>query len=232
MSKSFLMTIFISFSLLLSAPVFAQKSCVTAECHAEFLETKQTHPTEVECVACHLGADKEHADGGNAPALKENMCVPCHDASLDYRYNHKPVTATTCHLCHDPHGEIETMLLSDCNFTKLFVDYEKTSYKLCFSCHKRDLLMFPDTSYSTDFRDGRKNLHYLHVNKPNRGRSCKLCHGVHGANLPKLMAESVSFGDWQMPVNFQKSETGGSCSPGCHEPRKYDRTMTGKMSVK
>ena len=210
---------------------FAEQSCATAECHVRFQKGIVYHPTELECGACHLETPDSHAEGGAKPVMKEQMCTPCHDDALDFQFNHAPVTATTCQLCHDPHGDMKQYLLADCSFSKLFVNYKEDSYKLCFSCHKRDLLMFPDTMYSTDFRDGAVNLHYLHVNKQNRGRSCKLCHGVHGANQPKMMADSVSFGDWLMPVNFKKTETGGSCAPGCHQPRQYDRKIRKDVPV-
>jgi hypothetical protein len=46
---------------------------------------------------------------------------------------------------------------------------------------------------------------------------------MHGTEQPKMMADAVSFGNWRMPVNFRMTENGGSCSPGCHETRQYDR---------
>jgi hypothetical protein len=33
----------------------------------------------------------------------------------------------------------------------------------------------------------------------------------------------VPFGAWYLPLNFQKTENGGSCLPGCHKLKKYDR---------
>ncbi|MBI5559120.1 MAG: cytochrome c3 family protein [Deltaproteobacteria bacterium] len=211
-------------ALLLAGHSVARAACVTADCHAG-LAGKSIHPGETpDCGACHIDTEDKHAKGDKAPpALKGGMCASCHDDVLKYQYLHSPVTAKNCHLCHNPHGDLERKLLPAGYSDQLFINYDKESYKLCFSCHKRDLLMFPDTSYSTEFRNGMVNLHYLHVNKTNRGRSCKLCHGMHGADQPKLMADRVSFGNWRMPVGFAKTETGGSCAPGCHEPRLYDR---------
>ncbi|MCB2183404.1 MAG: hypothetical protein KQH63_15325 [Desulfobulbaceae bacterium] len=224
MPKLLLINISFIFFFLLNSFVFAQQSCVTSDCHADFQAKNGAHPAEFTCADCHLDVQDSHAEGKKKTVLSEKMCTPCHDSVLDFKYNHEPVTKKSCHLCHNPHGELKQLLLADCSFVRLFVDYkEEDSYKLCFSCHKRDLLMFPDTSYSTGFRDGTKNLHFFHVNKENRGRSCKLCHGVHGANKPKMMADVVAFGNWEMPVNFTKTETGGSCAPGCHDPRSYDR---------
>jgi len=28
---------------------------------------------------------------------------------------------------------------------------------------------------------------------------------------------------WSLPIQFQKTETGGGCQPGCHQPLAYDR---------
>ncbi|MEW6290918.1 MAG: cytochrome c3 family protein [Thermodesulfobacteriota bacterium] len=203
----------------------AQTGCVTDQCHAGFTENKQTHPAEAQCLACHIDSEDKHAKGGAPPppALQEDMCVSCHDGVLGRRHMHSPVTRSGCHLCHDPHGDMARKLLPAGYSDKPFINYDAEAYKFCFSCHKRDLLMFPDTSYSTRFRNGTSNLHYLHVNKANRGRSCKLCHETHGAEQPKMMADRVSFGNWRMPVNFRMTENGGSCSPGCHATRQYDR---------
>ncbi|MDK2793350.1 MAG: hypothetical protein PWQ25_2213, partial [Deferribacteres bacterium] len=28
---------------------------------------------------------------------------------------------------------------------------------------------------------------------------------------------------WELPINFTKTKTGGSCVVGCHKPKEYDR---------
>ena len=33
-----------------------------------------------------------------------------------------------------------------------------------------------------------------------------------------LIADSVAFGSWKLPLKFVKTESGGSCAPGCHTP--------------
>ena len=30
-------------------------------------------------------------------------------------------------------------------------------------------------------------------------------------------------GIWNLPIKFNKSESGGSCTPGCHKVKDYDR---------
>ncbi|MFH1218041.1 MAG: cytochrome c3 family protein [Pseudomonadota bacterium] len=214
---------------LLTGNCHAQKSCVTDACHSGFQEKPVVHPDDKGCADCHLDVADNHGEGGEKPALLGDMCSSCHEEIFKHRLIHSPVTKTSCQLCHNPHEEMENKLLPATYSTSLFIGYDEDAYKLCFSCHKRDLLMFPDTSYSTGFRNGIRNLHYLHVNKANRGRSCKLCHGIHGGEQEKMMADTVFFGNWVMPVKFLKTETGGSCAPGCHQPQQYDRNARGDV---
>ncbi len=98
--------------------------------------------------------------------------------------------------------------------TDTYVPYTDQEYELCFSCHNRDLLRFPDTSFATGFRDGEKNLHYVHVNKKEKGRNCKLCHNMHGSSNPKLVADKAVFGKWELPLKFVKTDTGGQLRAG------------------
>jgi len=43
----------------------------------------------------------------------------------------------------------------------------------------------PETRTLTNFRDGARNLHFLHVNKAVRGRTCRACHEVHASKQPR-----------------------------------------------
>jgi hypothetical protein len=42
------------------------------------------------------------------------------------------------------------------------------------------------------------------------------------------MADKVLFGKWPLPLRSIKTDTGGSCSPGCHKKYNYDRKTPGK----
>ena len=66
------------------------------------------------------------------------------------------------------------------------------------------------------------------MNNKTKGRSCRLCHNIHGSSNPRLIAESVPFGKWTLPLRYVKTETGGGCAPGCHKPQYYDRKTPGK----
>ncbi|MDH5604858.1 MAG: hypothetical protein OEY51_13000, partial [Cyclobacteriaceae bacterium] len=121
--------------------------------------------------------------------------------------------------------------------TLLVADFPEGSYAaaevnnfiLCFMCHSPGLFQDKETESGTNFRDGKKNLHFTHVNGQ-KGRNCTMCHNVHGSKAVKLIAENVKFGNWDMPIKYTPNEKGGSCQPGCHEKKTYTRTgpaMTG-----
>jgi predicted CXXCH cytochrome family protein len=86
------------------------------------------------------------------------------------------------------------------------------------------MLRFAETTIYTKFRNGNRNLHYVHVVNSRKGRSCRMCHQPHASNGVKLIDKEVQkFGEWEIPVNFAITPTGGSCAPGCHQAFKYDR---------
>jgi hypothetical protein len=108
-----------------------------------------------------------------------------------------------------------------------YASFDLGDYALCFSCHNPDLVLAAKTRGLTGFRDGQENLHYVHVHRSEKGRTCKTCHEIHGSDLPNHIASAVPFegSAWSMPIKFQKLPDGGSCSPGCHEPKTYRRSQ-------
>ena len=82
-------------------------------------------------------------------------------------------------------------------------------YKLCFNCHAPDLVLQPQGTGLTGFRDGDKNLHWLHVNQQ-KGRTCRACHEVHASREPFHIRESVPFGTggWMLAINFSSDADG------------------------
>jgi predicted CXXCH cytochrome family protein len=209
-----------------------QELCFT--CHDAMGEkvTKSAvkHPAlagEKGCMTCH----SPHASDQEKLLLRpqKETCLGCHAKIITpaMKVVHKPVEMAGCTACHDPHGSPHPRLLTASFPSEPYAPYTETSYELCFGCHSRELVQYADTSFATGFRDGERNLHFVHVNRP-KGRSCLLCHSPHGAGNPKLIAESVPFGGWQLPIRFVKTETGGGCSPGCHRPQPYDRENPGR----
>ncbi|MHC4413753.1 MAG: cytochrome c3 family protein [Planctomycetota bacterium] len=193
------------------------------------------------CANCH----DPHA--ASWPKLlrdrQDVLCLQCHDEPIraaDGRtipnvasmlqgrvFLHGPVKAGDCAACHNVHGASHARLLRE-RFTETFyAAFDPGNYALCFSCHERELVTSARTTALTDFRDGDLNLHFLHVNRQRKGRTCAACHAIHGSNLPKHLAETVRFegSGWTMPIGFKKTVTGGSCAPGCHEPLAYDRQV-------
>ncbi len=207
------------------------------QCHDPIAEKVTKEPVvhaavkgEKECVACH----SPHASDTPKLLLKpeKETCLGCHAGILTKTMTtlHGPIAQGRCTPCHDPHGSAYPRLLVAEFPAGPYAPYTEKEYALCFGCHKRELLQYPDTSFATGFRDGERNLHYLHVNNPQKGRSCILCHNVHGSASPKLIADSVPFGKWSLPLKFTKTGTGGGCSPGCHRPQSYDRKSPGKKA--
>jgi predicted CXXCH cytochrome family protein len=106
----------------------------------------------------------------------------------------------------------------------IYAPYKEGIYGACLNCHEKNLLRFADTTLYTGFRNGSRNLHYVHVANNRKGRTCRICHAPHASNGVKLIDKDGSkFGEWDIPINFQISATGGSCAPGCHRAFQYDR---------
>ena len=180
------------------------------------------------CASCHSPHATDQAKLLLSP--EKELCLACHKTIVTKAMTvlHGPIDKGQCTPCHDPHGSQNARLLIKGFSPEPYVAYTDKEYELCFTCHKRDLLQYPDTSFATKFRDGERNLHSLHVNNKQKGRSCRLCHAIHGGGNAALIAEKVTFGQWSLPLKFVKSENGGSCSPGCHKPYSYDRKGAGK----
>lgn len=189
------------------------------------------------CMQCHT----PHASSVQF-LLKQNpmsLCTTCHDKAIkvseeetlpsfteeikDKRYLHGPVADNDCSGCHVAHGSEYFRLLIKAYPEQFYVPFSKENYALCFSCHPETVVLTKETSDLTDFRNGTLNLHFVHVNKPERGRTCRSCHATHASNLPKHIRTSVPYGVWELPIQFEKTQTGGKCAPGCHLPYAYDR---------
>jgi predicted CXXCH cytochrome family protein len=213
----------------------AEGAALCYQCHPKVEEklkaAKSVHApikTARGCASCHA----PHAS--DAPKLLsktgKDLCLDCHKGLIkkDQTVLHGPIKDGKCTPCHDPHGTPYNKLLTNTYTTEFYITYTDSEFQFCFGCHNRDLLRNATTTYATGFRDGNKNLHFIHVNRKDRGKSCKACHVIHGGENPKLIAEKVAFGKWSLPLKFVKSETGGSCAPGCHKKYPYDRKTPGK----
>jgi hypothetical protein len=50
---------------------------------------------------------------------------------------------------------------------------------------------------------------------------------VHSSHRPRLIAQTAAYdgSEWKMPMGFFLTPDGGGCSPGCHEPLRYSRSV-------
>ncbi len=192
--------------------------------------------TERSCLNCH----NPHV-GGYPKLLNDvpmNLCLKCHDQVYETPFgrirnmkaylasnsqHHGPIREGDCNACHNPHGENNWRMLKYYFPPQFYAPFDLTNYALCFNCHQKTLALQPETTSLTGFRNGAKNLHFAHVNKEIKGRTCRACHDLHASNYPKMITAETPFGDWMLPIEFAKSENGGTCTPGCHFPRGYDR---------
>lgn len=195
--------------------------------------------TDRQCLNCH------EAHASDFPRILQTdmltLCFECHDREIKMPDGktlgnikrvietgtslHGPIAQDNCASCHQIHGGDHFRLLTQEYPPEFYAPFSEESYALCFSCHDPQVVRDQRTTTLTNFRNGDLNLHYLHVNKERKGRTCRACHETHASNKQNHIRESVPFGTggWQLPIAFDKADTGGSCAPGCHVAYAYDR---------
>ncbi|UCG32029.1 MAG: hypothetical protein JSU68_10230 [Phycisphaerales bacterium] len=199
--------------------------------------------TEESCTACHLG------HGGMLPKLLAEplmgLCLSCHDRPIETADgnrladmatvlknnpdHHGPVDRANCSACHNPHASANFRLLSQEYPEMFYAPFDLQNYDLCFSCHIKEMVTEESGTGVTGFRHGERNLHFVHVNKETKGRTCRACHEVHASRSPFHIRQKVPFGTggWEIEINFNVLPDGGRCAPGCHEPQEYARNPDG-----
>lgn len=215
-------------------------------CHAD-IQDKVTKSTvkhqaldgEGKCFACHTSHTASHIK-----LLKDEpmtSCLNCHDKKLAQQSTNKlsdmkdwfdknkdwhgPIRDRDCSGCHEVHGSNNFRILFQPYPPEFYASFTKEKYDLCFNCHQPTLVQDANTTTLTNFRDGSANMHYLHVNKKVKGRTCRACHETHASSHAKHIRDSVPFGQWMLPIKFEKDPNGGKCSPGCHAPKEYKRKL-------
>lgn len=231
----------------------AKKDCRTCHhIHQSNLPDLLTRDAPKLCFECHEEIQKQakKVEFPHKALTSKKACLNCHNPHFSYTkkllrkqeallcftcheeiqkqvtkaaFKHGPIKEGYCTPCHSVHGATHRKLLRN-NFAKeLYVSYKFEAYALCFDCHDRELAEEQITERSTKFRNGKVNLHFVHVNKDEKGRACRSCHSFHvGENSMRIRTE-FQFGKWKLPIRFTKSKTGGVCSSGCHKVRSYDR---------
>ncbi len=179
-----------------------------------------------DCLACH---DPHQTD---SPKLLKKpgaqLCYDCHDKKIGQGKSvHKPVATGDCIGCHMPHGAPYRHMLKKEFPDEFYRPYKQSNYDFCFLCHAKTLAEDKRTDQLTGFRNGDRNLHNLHINLPEKGRTCKGCHNPHASSQDRLIMPKVpGFGKWEIPIRFTTTSTGGTCVVGCHKPKSYDRLRT------
>jgi predicted CXXCH cytochrome family protein len=178
---------------------------------------------EGKCLSCHDPHQSEHKYMLKAEGA--NLCMTCHDkAGFTGKSVHAPVASGECTACHAPHGSQKRHLLKSAVPDSMYQSFDKSNFALCFGCHADTLADSQRTDSETNFRNGMFNLHFLHVNKVDKGRSCKVCHDPHAAGQAHLISsKTAGFGRWRIPIRYTKTAVGGTCVVGCHKPKSYNR---------
>ncbi|MCY2929300.1 MAG: hypothetical protein NTV86_07345 [Planctomycetota bacterium] len=228
-------------------PMFTRRPPValcTEACHEkvrkEVKDDKFKHGVvtqEQGCLNCHT------AHGGDLAKLMKTtplkVCMACHTNKIERPglaavpgvgevlepklFKHGPINQGNCSGCHQLHGSDVAKLPIKPYPEGFYEDFTPDKYALCFSCHDAQLATQKLTQGVTKFRNGQTNLHFVHVDKVEKGRSCRACHSTHASKNPMHIRESVPYGQWQMPVRYAPSATGGTCASGCHKELTYDR---------
>lgn len=212
------------------------------QCHTKLkttLEKAAVHhsPTtdEKACLNCH-----EFHNGKIRKLLlvkAEEICQTCHSKKLvtpagreienigekvkKLPFVHKPVLGK-CITCHQPHAAEGEHLLEAPLPKSYYGKFESSKYQLCWDCHDESLATSPETK-DTKFRNEKANLHYFHLQRGDKSYGCILCHDVHATSQSKLIKTSFVFQGVEVPMKFQSSLDGGSCTNACHGEKKYDR---------
>jgi len=216
------------------------KSELCYECHLDVQQAYQNNPVkhkaleqDQECMNCH----NAHGSDVRFNLIDDSfdLCVSCHDhpmqngkitdiaTLLNTHPNwHGPIENKDCSGCHQVHSSQHFRLLQFNYPADFYASFDLANYELCFQCHSSENVQDSTTTNLTNFRNGDQNLHYLHVNRE-KGRTCRSCHETHASNQSFHIRESVPYGAWQLPINFSKSDAGGSCAPGCHKLYSYQR---------
>jgi predicted CXXCH cytochrome family protein len=230
----------------------AEMSAMCFGCHGDIQtaaeKSKVKHAalaTGAKCAACH----DPHASNVRKllVQLPFDLCVSCHSQDgisdghggtltnfkkwLDENKQwHAPVKAKDCSACHQAHGSDHFRLLVSSYPAEFYSPYDRKNYALCFTCHTESIVSEPETTTLTRFRDGSRNLHYVHVNKVERGRTCRACHEVHASKQGHQLRDGVPYGPsgWILRLNYTKTATGGSCAKTCHETQTYDNRSPAK----
>lgn len=231
--------------------IASDRDCV--RCHAESAlrhgpESESdtdagAEPRGADCLDCH-----DAHGGATADMLRgagETVCMSCHaeefepararrrqrdtepksdSDELEARLHGLAAEEGRCSACHRSHAENRPALLRGNLPPGAYARYDRQAYSACWEpCHDASLVEEAKTRSATGFRNGDDNLHYRHVVKPARGRSCRLCHAPHRARGPGLIRNGMPYGKEVLTLTFTPTKSGGKCATSCHLTVEYSR---------
>ena len=210
-------------------------------CHKEIKENMASSgfkhgamTKELACAECHRAHENKFGRLLRKPAAE--LCFTCHEELQAQiaaaKFKHRPVSDNRCPACHLPHSSKYSKLLFADYPSATLSAYDPTKYALCFTCHKDGIVRERYVDNQTNFRNGRLNLHYLHVNREKDGLTCRACHDAYASSQAAQIREKAPWGIWAIPIKFTKSKTGGSCLTGCHKEYTYDRINPVQLNAK
>ena len=187
-----------------------------------------------QCTGCHTPHASNFKKLLKDGPQETKLCFSCHKEKAaeikNASFIHGPIREGLCTACHAPHGSDSSYLLKYYYVRKFYNPFNPKLYALCFKCHKETLVLDERTTTLTNFRNGDRNLHYLHVNRE-KGRTCLACHEVHAGVQERQIRTSTPFGDWSIPIQFVKTDTGGKCLVSCHVAKEYDRENPVELNI-
>ncbi len=228
------------------AMLVADTAALCTSCHQNIAGTMAAATTQHaavttkrSCTNCHAAHASDHES--LLKSEPRQLCFECHNQPIRMPDGtelvnmkavietgtslHGALTQRGCVECHDIHGGGHKRLLMLEYPSELYYPFSETSYALCFSCHDRQLVMEAKTGSATGFRNGETNLHWVHVSRDVKGRSCKVCHDSHASTHDKHIRDEVAYGPagWKLPIRYEALPEGGKCGGSCHAAHEYNR---------
>jgi predicted CXXCH cytochrome family protein len=227
-----------SYKFQLESGPSSARLCFTCHDEDDKMEYKYLHgPVASEdCLACHKPHASDYKHLVREGPQEIQLCASCHQEIPKKiekaAFKHGVINKGLCSPCHAFHGSNLTKHWTHEFPDKFYNPYDPKLYSLCFQCHEKSQAFFEQFTTLTNFRNGKRNLHYLHVTRQ-KGRTCIACHDVHATNQERLIRSSTPFGpsNFRIRIVFVKTPTGGTCMISCHVSKGYDREKPLKLQV-
>lgn len=188
------------------------------------------------CQKCHqLGpTDKSRSAMAISGSSDPGRPAPLAWLGIEEKFWHEPVAKGECTKCHEVHGSNTARLLKkDIELSPFVARHTTWKGSLCFECHESQQLVGQARGLGTGFRNGDLNLHYLHLrqspsetsNSRRSQKTCTVCHDPHAGKTGGLVREQFEYLGIKVPLLYQRTPQGGTCTTACHQAQTYDRKI-------